>query len=263
MKHLTKFFLTLSLIATLVLGVLGDVVGKKTLLRGQAKSQVKKSKSHDTNPPVSGHHPLPPTPNVVVVDTTAPAGISGDLSWLFTKVHYAALLVGIPLVLKISYDVSKTEASKTEAYLGKEIKSKKNETWEHIKHLVSDAVVMPLCSSTVHSLALYSLLINRIIPWKFTLESFFGLDKYIDPATSKFARLVVPFCFINYSLRASPLLKGKLDDSKLGYIAFIIRWLPCFFPVIAMVGAGLGEVIFFVWSMIPRKKSAKSTRGKK
>jgi len=280
MKHLTKLFLTLSLIVTLVLGVLGSAVSKRTAVpRGPQKSLVKKPKPHAPNQSASGHRPLPSTPDVVAVDTTAPAGISGHLSWLFTKVHYAVLLVGIPLVLKTSYDASLEEASlrKGEVHVGEgeeiyfkmeevqEREPKKKTILERIKCVVKD-VAMSLFNPMVHSSVLYSLLVNRFFPWKFTVESFFGLDKYIDPTTFKFARLVVPFCFMNYSYRVPRLLAGKLDNPKLVLLLpSVLRCLSYFLPVIAMVGAALGEVIFFVWSMVSGKKSGRvpSGRGEK
>jgi len=256
--------LTLSLIVTLVLGVLVDAASKRTAApRGQPKSLVRKPKPHAPNQSASGHRPLPSTPDVVAVDTIAPAGISGDLSWLFTKVHYAALLVGIPLILKTSYDAS---LRKGEIYFemeeeGQEREPKKKTILERIKCVVKD-VAKSLFNPMVHSSVLYSLLVNRFFPWKFTVESFFGLDKYIDPTTFKFARLVVPFCFMNYSYRVPRLLAGKLDNPKLVLLLpSVLRCLSYFLPVIAMVGAALGEVIFFVWSMVSGKKSGRVPSG--
>jgi len=276
MKHLTNFFLTLSLIVTLVLGVLVDAASKRPAPRVQ-NSIVKKQKPRATNqsapnPPVSGHLPLPSTPDVVVVDTTVSAGISGDLSWLFTKVHYTAILVGIPLVLKTSYDISLEEASlrQLEALLRKRravmegedvvlgmenifmAEPKEGKNSDRIKRVVED-VFMSLGKPKVHSLALYSLLVSRFIPSKFTLESLFGLNKYIDPATFKFARLVASFCFFKYSYRVHALLKDpKLSETKLTFIARSTRWLQCLFPVTAMVGAALNEVIWFFFAIVSK-----------
>jgi len=258
MKHLTKLFLTLFLIVTLVLGVL-VYAASKTQPRKQQKSLVRTPKLHTTNQsapnlPASGPRPLPVTPGVVVVDTTSPIRLFlDDLYWLFTQVHYAALGAGITLVFKTLYDVYEEEAKD---------KSIKMEILDRIKCVVK-GVAVSLTIPKTHSKVLFSLLVNRFIPWKFTLESFLGLDKYINPATFKFARLVAPFYFSKYFFCVPVFIdEKKFSKPILTFIMSVFRWISYLLPVIAMVGAALGEVIFFVWSMVSGKKSGRGPGGR-
>jgi len=247
MKHLTKLFLTLSLIVTLVLGVLVDATSKRTAPRGTPQRSLIRKQKHlaSTQPapiqPTSGHRPLPATPGVVAVDTTSPIHLLDDLSWLFIEVHYAAHLVGIPLVLKASYDVSYDVSYGRISW--------QEPTLEYIERVVTN-VVKSLGKPKVHSLGFISLLVNRYVPWNFTVESFFGLDKYIDPATFKFTRLVAVFYFASYIYRAPSYVTGL--ELMMSYI--LLSCLSCFFPVFAVVFAALGEVILFVFSMVRERR---------
>jgi len=260
MKHLTKIFLTLSLIVTLTLGVLADIPSRRTSPRVPLRSLAKPPKQVATNqtPPkqptpiqhASGHRPVPSTPTVVVVDTTSPIHLLDDLPLLFKQVHYAAFLICISLVFKASYDVSWEEVS----WEGRE--DKKEMISERIVRVVK-GIFMSRKNPKVHSLAIFSLFVNRFIIWKFTVESFFGLDKYIDPATFNFARLVAPFYFARYIYCVPDFIKEQFSEPVLGFIASVPSCLSYFFPVIAVVVAALGEIIFFVLSMFPEKKQTR------
>jgi len=235
MKHLAKLFLTLFLIATLVLGVLEGAPNKKT-----SKPDVKKPKT-----PVSNHLTSPVTQGVVVVDTTSSFSILGDLSWLFTQVHFVALLVSFPLIISILYVAPLSEIIIQTAGPNKEKNS------DRIKRVVK-GVFKSLCKPKVHSMLIISLLICRYIPLDFTVESLFGLNKYYGySATVKFTRLVAAFYFASYIYHQRRPFMKEIDSKpslKQYSIAVSLGCLSYFLPVISVGIAALGELISFCLS---------------
>jgi len=181
-----------------------------------------------------------------MVDTTTSSfSLLGDLSWLFTQVHFAALVVGIPLVLKVSCETP------VEEYQGFEAMDRDGGSLDSIKRTVKN-IFKSLGKPKVCSMLFVSLLICRYIPLDFTMESFFGLNKYYGySATVKFTRLVAAFYFASYIYREYlPFMKesDSMTPPKQFFIAVSLGCLSYFLPVISVCVAALGELISFCWS---------------
>jgi len=205
-----------------------------------SKPGAKKSKT-----PASNYLTSPVTQDVVDT-TTSSFPLLGDLSWLFTQVHFAALLVSILLVLKVSCDTHEKKHQSFESVVGSD-----GGILGSIKRTAKNGF-KSLGKPKMQSMFFVSLLICRYVPLNFTVESFFSLNKnYNSSATVKFTRLVAAFYFASYIYRERlPFMEDSdpMPPFKHFLIAISLGCLSYFLPVISVSVAALGELISFYWS---------------